>query len=76
MTTVNRANRFDNTNYLTIIFNDRHNLSGALDTMADKMTDSQRSRYNTAIANMVHYYTASEDMTEFNNLYRKLRYGI
>lgn len=55
---------------------DRHNLSGALDTMADKMTDSQRSRYNTAIANMVHYYTASEDMTEFNNLYRKLRYGI
>lgn len=44
--------------------------------MADKMTDSQRSRYNTAIANMVHYYTASEDMTEFNNLYRKLRYGI
>lgn len=55
---------------------DRHNLSGALDTMADKMTDSQRSRYNTAIANMVHYYTANEDMTEFNNLYRKLRYGI
>lgn len=55
---------------------DRHNLSGALDTMEDKMTDSQRSRYNTAIANMVHYYTASEDGTEFNNLYRKLRYGI
>lgn len=55
---------------------DRHNLSGALDAMEDKMTDSQRSRYNTAIANMVHYYTASEDMTEFNNLYRKLRYGI
>lgn len=55
---------------------DRHNLSGALDTMADKMTDSQRSRYRSAIANMVFYYNASEDGTEFNNLYRKLRYGI
>lgn len=55
---------------------DRHNLSGALDAMEDKMTDSQRSRYRSAIANMVFYYNASEDGTEFNNLYRKLRYGI
>ena len=55
---------------------DRHILSGALDNLEDDMTDSQRQRYAKACANTVFVYTASEDGTEYNNLYRKLRYGL
>lgn len=55
---------------------DRLTLSGALDNLEDDMTDAQSQRYAKACANTVFVYTASEDGTEYNNLYRKLRHGL
>lgn len=55
---------------------DRHILSGALDNLEDDMTDAQRQRYAKACANTVFVYTANENGTDYQNLYRKLRYGL
>lgn len=33
------------------------------------------SKYNSACANSVLYFTSSDDTSEYNSLYRKLRYG-
>lgn len=54
---------------------DRYSLSGALDSKTGEMSNSQLSRYNTACANGVLYFTSKDDTTEYNSLYRKLRYG-
>ena len=55
---------------------DRHSISGALDDISDQMTDAQNQRYAKACANTVFVYTANENGTDYQNLYRKLRYGL
>lgn len=54
---------------------DCFSLMGALDQMTDKMSDSQLNKYNSACAKTVIYFNANEDTSEYDNLYRKLRYG-
>lgn len=54
---------------------DSYSLMGALDYMTDEMSNSQLNKYNSACAKSVTFFNANDDTSEYDNLYRKLRYG-
>ena len=51
-------------------------LAGALDSKTDEMSNSQLSRYNKVCGKVVVYFTISDNMEEYNSIYRRLRYGF
>lgn len=55
---------------------DTFTLAGALDSKTDEMSSSQLSRYNKVCGKVVVYFTSSENTSEYNSIYRRLRYGL
>lgn len=55
---------------------DTYSLAGALNNMTDQMSNSQLNKYNAACAKSVIFFSAGENSSEYNSLYRKLRFKM
>lgn len=50
-------------------------LTGALNNMMSEMSESQKTQVSTLSAQSVLFFTAQDDTSEYDRLYRKYRYG-